>query len=175
MVISENTNIKQADAGDVLLISVLATTAFYEAYFEQDDPHDLAGYIVKSFSPSQIENELADTDSTFFIVFVNEKAVGYAKLLANSRDPSVNTSKTIELKRIYVIERSWRKGVGEMLLEHCTEVARQLGNESIWLGVWEQNKRGVSFYAKHGFVKVGTLEFPYGDSVGTNNVLEKRL
>jgi ribosomal protein S18 acetylase RimI-like enzyme len=42
----------------------------------------------------------------------------------------------------------------------------------LWLGVWEENKRGLSFYAKHGFTRVGTLTFPYSDSVGINAVMQ---
>ena len=167
--------IKKADAADARLLAVLATTTFYEAYFEQDAPHDLAAYIGESFDLVKIENELADPASAFFIAFLDEKAVGYAKLIAGSRDPSITTARTIELKRIYVLERVWRKGIGEKLLEHCMEAARLLGNKSLWLGVWEQNDRGRGFYEKQGFVKVGTLEFPYGDSVGINHVMEKML
>ena len=172
---SEHIYIKQADLTDARLIAVLATTTFYEAYFEQDDSHDLAAYIGESFDFNRIGTELADPDSSFFIVFLDEKAVGYAKLVAGSRDLSITTLKTIELKRIYVLERVWRKGVGEKLLKHCMEAARLAGNESLWLGVWEQNDRGRGFYEKQGFVKVGTLEFPYGDSVGINHVMEKML
>lgn len=172
---SANIEIRLADALDARLISVLATTTFYEAYFEQDAPHDLAGYIGESFDLDKIKHELADPHSTFFIVLRREKAVGYAKLIADSRDPSITTARTIELKRIYILERVWRKGVGESLLEHCLKTAKQLGNESIWLGVWERNERARAFYEKQGFVQTGTLEFPYGDSVGINLVMEKRL
>ena len=154
---------------------MLATTTFYEAYFEQDAPHDLAAYIGESFCLDGIESELADTNSTFYIIFLDEKAVGYAKLIAGSRDPSLTAESTIELKRIYILERVWRKGVGEMLLEHCMKAARHLGNESIWLGVWEQNSQARRFYEKQGFMQTGTLEFPYGDSVGINHVMEKML
>ncbi len=172
---AEHIDIKQADSTDARLIAVLATTTFYEAYFEQDTPHDLAAYIGESFNFDTIGNELADPNSSFFIVFRDEKAVGYAKLIGGSRDPSITTAKTIELKRIYVLERVWRKGVGETLLEHCMSTAKQLGNDSIWLGVWERNARARGFYEKQGFVQRGTLEFPYGDSVGINLVMEKML
>ncbi|CAN5241639.1 hypothetical protein BH20ACI2_BH20ACI2_12060 [soil metagenome] len=73
------------------------------------------------------------------------------------------------------MERVWGKGVGEKLLRHCEEYARELGNDSIWLGVWQLNERGQQFYAKQGFVKKGTITFPYGNSVGINDVMEKEL
>lgn len=167
--------IRRAAVADGRLISVLATTTFYEAYFEQDDPADLADYITESFEIGSVRKQLEDPDSAFYILYAEGLAVGYAKLMFGSLDPNIAVAKTIELKRIYILERVWRKGFGKKLLEHCIDAAKQLGCQSIWLGVWEQNIRGKSFYEKHGFTRVGTLEFPYGDSVGVNHVMEMKL
>ena len=38
-----------------------------------------------------------------------------------------------------------------------------------------KNHRARRFYEKHGFRRVGTLTFPYGDTVGINHVMEKLL
>ena len=168
----ENIEIRIARPGDARLLSVLAAVTFYEAYFEQDDPHNLADYIVESFGLETIAKELEDQRSTFMIAYGGGRAVGYAKLTAGSREPCIGAEKTIELERIYLVERVWRKGVGELLLNCCVEEARRLEMETIWLGVWQMNARERPFYEKHGFVKVGTLEFPYGDSVGINDVME---
>ncbi len=164
--------IRKAGPQDAGLLSVLAAATFYEAYFEQDDPHDLAEYIINSFEPALMTEQISAPDSVFFIAFADGRAVGYAKLIDNSREPCIRASNTIELKRIYIVERIWRNGMGESLLKHCIETARLMGKDSIWLGVWQLNSRARPFYQKHGFVKVGTLEFPYGDSVGINDVLE---
>jgi diamine N-acetyltransferase len=171
----ENIEIKKAGSADARLIFVLATATFYEAYFEQDDPHDLANYIFDSFNADSVSEQIADPAATFFIAYHDGHGVGYVKLVAGSREPCITANKVIELKRIYLIERVWRKGVGEVLLRHCIDEARRMGMDSIWLGVWQMNARALPFYEKHGFVKVGTLEFPYGDSVGINDVMELRL
>lgn len=167
--------IKTATSGDARLLSLVASVTFYEAYFEQDDPHDLADYITESFSLGSVEEQLSDRASTFFILFLDGLAVGYAKLIDNSREPCIAAERPVELKRIYLMERVWRRGLGEILLKHCIDEARRRGADSIWLGVWQKNSRALPFYEKHGFVKAGTLEFPYGDSVGVNDVMELRL
>ncbi|HQZ96148.1 MAG TPA: GNAT family N-acetyltransferase [Pyrinomonadaceae bacterium] len=171
----QDITIRTAAEGDAVLISVLASTTFYEAYFEQDEPGDLAGYIHDSFEIAVLEAEIADPASRFYIVLRNGKAVGYAKLITGSTHASITSPDPVELKRIYLLERVWGTGLGEILLEHCIKTAKELGAGSIWLGVWEENQRGQSFYKKHGFVQTGTLEFPYGDSVGINLVMEKPL
>ena len=170
-----NISIRTGGPHDAALISVLATTTFYEAYFEQDEPRDLSAYIHASFEIESLKDELNDPSSSFYIVLRDGKAVGYAKLIAGSMHPSISSDNPVELKRIYLLERVWGTGAGEILLKHCVEKARELGGTSIWLGVWEENQRAQSFYKKHGFVQTGTLEFPYGDSVGINFVMERLL
>ena len=168
-------SIRQADISDTNIICALGVTTFYEAYYEQDEASDLANYVLESFSQTQIKKELNDTDSTFFIAELNSKAVGYAKLRENSAVDCLKSENAVELHRIYILERAKGKGVGGELLNRCFETARAKGYETIWLGVWEENLVAIRFYKKKGFVKVGELQFPYGETVGTNYVLKIEL
>ena len=167
--------IRQAVNGDALLIAALATVTFYEAYFEQDDPHDLAVYLTETFSPDSVRDQLNDPDHRFYILFRNTRAVGYAKLRDAEPHPSVRSRDAVELQRFYLVERVWGTGAGRRLLDHCFKAVAEMGKDAIWLGVWEENKRGLAFYTKHGFERVGTLEYPYGDSVGINAVMQRSL
>jgi len=173
--ITDKIEIRKATATDAKLISVLGTVSFYEAYFEQDNTHDLANYIHESFEMEKIRAEIADKNVAFFIIYLNEKAVGYAKMREDSKIDCITNENSIELQRIYTIERVYSRGIGEHLLKHCLEIAKTRGFETLWLGVWEENKRAQKFYAKHGFKRVGELNYPYGESVGINFVLEKIL
>jgi len=167
--------IRRAGVTDAKLISVLGTVTFYEAYFEQDTAPDLANYIHESFELDKIRAEIEDKHAEFFIIFLDTHAVGYAKLREDSELDFIKNETAIELQRIYVVERVFGRGVGERLLKYCLETAKSKGFETLWLGVWEENRRAQRFYEKHGFRRVGTLTFPYGDSVGINFVLEKVL
>jgi ribosomal protein S18 acetylase RimI-like enzyme len=170
-----NLSIRQADISDVKIICALGATTFYEAYYEQDESSDLADYVLESFSPAQIKKEFNDANSTFFIAELNGKAVGYAKLRENSAVACLENENAVELHRIYILERAKGKGVGGKLLNRCFETARAKGYETIWLGVWEENPAAIRFYEKTGFAKVGELEFPYGENVGTNYVMKMNL
>jgi ribosomal protein S18 acetylase RimI-like enzyme len=165
-------SIRCAAAEDARLVASLATVTFYEAYFEQDDPHGMADYLAESFPVAKIAAELADPSCHFFIVYRRGRAVGYAKMRDIEPHESVTSANPIELQRIYTVERVWGTDVGEALLRHCLEFARGLGKDAVWLGVWEENPRAMAFYEKHGFERVGTLEFPYGDTVGINAVMQ---
>ena len=172
---SENITIRRATAADAALISVLASTTFFEAYFRQDESANLAEYILESFDIDVMLTEIADPASTFFLVFVDGKAAAYARMIDDSRVDGVAAGPVVEVKRLYVAERFWRTGLGTRLLDHCISEARSRQFDALWLGVWEENERANAFYAKFGFEQVGTVTFPYGDVVGTNRVLQLRL
>lgn len=170
--LQRDVSIRRATAEDVGLLSSLSAVTFYEAYFEQDDPHNLSKYLAESFSVDAIESEMEH--SPYFIAFRRGRAVGYAKLRDGQPHESIKGN-AIELQRIYLVERVWGTGIGKQLLDHCIAEARAMGKDVLWLGVWEQNERGLSFYVKHGFTRVGTLTFPYGDEVGINAVMQISL
>lgn len=175
MTFEMNLFIRQADISDLKIICALGVTTFYEAYFEFDDPHDLANYVTESFSLAQIESELNDRDSTFFIIEADARAVGYAKLRDNSLVECLKGDEAIELQRIYILEKAKGKGVGEALMRRCFDRARAKNYTKIWLSVWEQNLAAQRFYEKFGFVKVGEHQFPYGNAIGTNFVMKLDL
>jgi len=168
-------SIRKANDADAVLISVLASTTFYEAYFEQDESRNLARYIHESFDVGTVLAELADPNTTFHIIFVNGMAAGYARMIAESIGDGVTGERVVEVRRFYIVERYWRGGVGTHLLEHCINEAKRQSFEVIWLAAWEQNARAQAFYAKFGFRHVGMQTFPYGDVVGINKVLELPL
>jgi ribosomal protein S18 acetylase RimI-like enzyme len=173
--VPDKIEIRRAHEADAKLIRVLGAVTFFEAYFEQDDAHDLANYIHESFDLEKIRAEIADKNTTFFIINLDDHAVGYAKLREGSKTDCIKTENSIELQRIYIIERVYGTGIGEQLLKYCLEFAKTRGFATLWLGVWEEIKRAQKFYAKHGFKRVGELEYPYGETVGINFVLEKVL
>ena len=167
--------IRRAAGSDADVIAMLGFVTFFEAYFEQDDAQDLAGYLAVNFTPEAIRQEIEDPNVAFYICYANGHAAGYAKLLPGPHPDVLTGTNPIELKRIYLVERYWGKGLGVRLLGHCEDEARRLGYNTLWLGVWQENRRGQNFYRKHGFRKVGTITFPYGSTTGINDVLEKLL
>lgn len=167
--------IRSADLNDTNLIAVLGATTFYEAYREQDESHNLANYIIENFSPAQIRVELADRNSIFFIAYRDRKAVGYAKLRENSKAECVADENTIELQRLYVLPAVYGANTGARLLRRCFAAAKDRNYDSLWLSVWQENKRALRFYEKHGFRQAGTATFVYAEIVGNNLVLKKDL
>lgn len=167
-----NLKIRKADERDAKLLAALGAVTFYEAYFETDDPHDIADYIAKTYSLDRIKSEIKDKNSTFYIAEVEGKAVGFAKLRENSKPDCLKDENTIELHRIYLVERFWRKGIGRKLINKCIIVAKQKGYESLWLGTWEANLKAQKFYKNLNFTEAGEHQYYYGDYLATNLVFK---
>ena len=170
-----NISVRQSDISDIQIICALGVTTFYEAYCLQDDSRDLADYVLESFSSGQIEVELNDKSSTFFIAEADGCAVGYAKLRENSLAECLKGENAIEIQRIYILEKMKGKRFGDALMRKCFDEARRRSYQVIWLGVWEKNLAAQAFYEKYGFAKVGELTFPYGETTGINHVLRLDL
>jgi GNAT superfamily N-acetyltransferase len=76
-----------------------------------------------------------------------------------------------EVQRIYA-DRAWHgRGVGSALLKACVEQSRAWACDVLWLGVWEQNPRGIAFYEKWGFRRVGAQRFLVGTDSQRDHVM----
>jgi ribosomal protein S18 acetylase RimI-like enzyme len=57
------------------------------------------------------------------------------------------------------------------LITEAFDAARTAGARHLWLGVWEHNARALRFYAKCGFVDVGSHDFVLGTDRQTDRVM----
>jgi ribosomal protein S18 acetylase RimI-like enzyme len=77
-------------------------------------------------------------------------------------------NQSAEIERIYVLKACHGSGVGQLLLDKALDLARQNKLRYVWLGVWEQNPRAISFYRKNGFVEFDRHIFRLGDDEQTD-------
>ena len=163
-------NIHQATIEDAEMLTDLSYKTFWDAFHEhpQNAPDDLADYMAKAFNLEQVSREIADENAIFLIAEIETQAVGYAKLIVGSIEEPINAKKPCELSRLYSIQEFLGKGVGARLMEECFEVAKNLGCDAMWLGVWEYNPRAQRFYEKYGFYEVGKHVFQLGKDAQTD-------
>jgi ribosomal protein S18 acetylase RimI-like enzyme len=83
--------------------------------------------------------------------------------------PIMKQWKSLELKRIYVLEEFHGKGVAQQLMNFVIQFAQTNKYQVVWLGVWEHNHRAQKFYKKYSFVHSGhTHDFPIGSTAQTD-------
>ena len=127
----------------------------------------LEAYLGKAFSPAVQAAEIADPASTFLLTFDGSSGaslVGYAHLVQQTPD--------VQLKRLYVDAAYQGRGLAALLLSKAFEDCRQKGCSRIWLTVWAENHRAISFYRKSGFSICGSETFMLGTDAQTDHVME---
>jgi GNAT superfamily N-acetyltransferase len=171
-----NLKIIQADISHSKILSKLGYDTFYETFVHVNNPDDFEAYISKAFTVEQLEKEIQEPGSIFYILYLEDVPVGYARLRNSTEvDSQFPGNKTKELQRIYVQQNIVGKSFGTLLLKHCMAEAKNLGVAILWLGVWERNERALRFYDKHGFTKFSSHIFMMGTDVQTDILMKKDL
>ena len=78
----------------------------------------------------------------------------------------------IECVRLFVDKAAQGQYLGSKLLEEARRISEQNGYDTLWLKVWDQNKKAISFYENKGFRHFGTV--PYTDG-GMNDLIRPAL
>jgi len=160
------------DAG---LLAALGARLFEEAFGPMNEPENVQLFLAKTYSPDLQLADLRDTDRAAWVAEADGEAIGYAIARLGSRSPSVFARRPAELQRIYAA-RAWHgRGVGAALMDACVAQARAWGCDVLWLGVWEENPRGIAFYEKAGFRRVGEQRFLVGTDSQRDHVMALSL
>src|SRR5690349_17408486 len=167
--------IRRGTIEDAALLSELGARTFSETFAGDNTPENLAAYMAASFNVAEQTAELQDPGSTFLIAEVDGRAAGYAKLHDGEPEKGIEGPKPIELVRLYASREWLGRGVGQQLMRACIDEARQMGHETIWLGVWEHNPRAQAFYRKWNFREVGEHMFQLGSDLQRDLLMERAL
>lgn len=168
-------NIRRASNEDAKLLADLGARTFEETFSKDNSPEDMAAYLAASFSVARLTEELTDPLSVFFVAEVDGSAAGYAKLHSGEVSAGVEGQRPIELVRLYVSQEWFGREVGPALMRRCIDEARELGFQTIWLGVWERNHRAQAFYRKWDFCEVGEHIFQLGSDPQRDVVMQRAI
>lgn len=168
-------NIRYGTTADARMLSELGAKTFYDTFAKDNTPENINAYLRESFSPDIQFHELSQPEVVFLIAESGGIPTGYAHLILDSRDETIQGSRPLEIRRIYASQEYLGKGVGKELMLATIHEARRRGCDCIWLGVWEKNQRAIDFYKKWGFREVGTHLFSVGDDPQNDFVMELHL
>jgi GNAT superfamily N-acetyltransferase len=167
-------HIRSATSADNILLAEMGAETFADSFGADNTPENMSAYLENSFSPEIQARELADADSKFLIIELDDATVGYAQVSFGHAPAAVPSQKPMEIVRIYARKKWIGKGVGAQLMKACLREAEQAGCDMVWLGVWERNPRAIAFYRKWGFEQVGTQTFQLGDDLQNDWVMARR-
>lgn len=156
--------IKACDLADAPVLAQLGAKTFYDTFRPYNTEEDMVAYITKTYNEETILQNLQREDIHYAIAYEDNNPVGYIKLLHKTHYAGL-TGDCIELEKIYVLQSALGTGAGNMLMAYAVMFSRQHQYDTLFLGVWEENKRAVRFYEKNGFTVFAHRAFTLGSKV----------
>ena len=167
--------IRHGVAADAAALAELARRTFLEAFAADNNPDDMALHVAQAYGPAQQHQELVDPDITTLVVEIDGQLAGYAQLRTGVTPECVTGEAPLEVWRFYVDQPWHGRGVAQALMRRIEMEAHQRGARTLWLGVWEGNRRAKAFYARNGFVDGGSHVFMLGTDAQTDRIFVRSL
>lgn len=158
-----NIQIKRISVIDVEDLQIISKQTFFETFANENSESDMKNYLNENLSLDTLKKELFNTKSEFYVLSFNEKIIGYLKLNFGEAQTELKNNTSLEIERIYVLKEFHGQNMGQLLYNKALEIATKHSIKEIWLGVWEKNKRAISFYKKNGFIEFDTHIFKLGN------------
>jgi diamine N-acetyltransferase len=155
--------IRHATPEDAAALAELGARTFRDAFAAQNRAEDMDAYVAQTYGEAQQRRELEDPKNVALLVERDGVLIGFAQLRREGEK--------VEIARFYVDRAHHGEGIAQELMQRCIEVARELGAQTLWLGVWERNPRAIRFYEKCGFVDIGSHPFLVGSDLQTDRLM----
>jgi ribosomal protein S18 acetylase RimI-like enzyme len=172
---NEGISVWTCNAKDIDTLVSLGIKTFRDTFDEFNTPENMILYINNTFTRKIIEQEMKQPGTVFFLAFDGRKPAGYAKIKASQNPDGLSDASALEIERLYVHKSYLGKRVGYMLMQTCLAFAKKKGYREVWLGVWENNARAISFYERNGFMRFGQHTFMLGTDPQTDWLMKKVL
>lgn len=171
----ESIKIRKVTVNDMGLLQKIGRETFFETFSSSNTEENMKKYLNEGFSVKKLMGELNNENSEFYFAIFDNKMVGYLKINFGASQTELKDRNTLEIERVYVLREFHGKKAGQALCEKAIEIATVKNVGYVWLGVWEQNPRAISFYKKNGFAEFDRHIFKLGDDEQTDIMMKRKL
>ena len=156
-------------------LQIISKLTFIETFAAVNTKENMEQYLAENLSVDQLIVELNNPFSEFYFASLDNKVIGYLKINFGLAQTAITDDSTLEIERIYVLKEFYGKGAGQVLYDAALEIAKKRKAPYLWLGVWEENQRAISFYKKNGLVAYDKHIFLLGDDKQTDILMKLNL
>ena len=160
---------------EISQLQEIGRQTFYETFAESNSEENMQNYLSEGFTIEKLTTEINNPNSEFYFAAIENQIIGYLKVNFGEAQTELKDDKTLEIERIYVVKEFHGKSVGQILYDKAIEIANQKKVSYVWLGVWEENPRAISFYTKNGFIAFDKHIFKLGDEEQTDIMMKLKL
>jgi diamine N-acetyltransferase len=147
----------------VEMLSKLAQKAYRDHYLHLWKDENADWYVNKCFLIEPLTQELNDPNNKFYVVFENEKPLGFLKLVSN-HPLSIKGEiepKMLYLERIYFVKEAVGKGMGEKTMQLAFQKAAEWRYNGLWLTAMDSSLKPIAFYKRTGFEIIATKQLDF--------------
>lgn len=158
-----NIKVTRANSSHAETISSIGKMSFRDAFGNLfNDKTVLFEYLEYTYSVDKITKSISKENNVFFIAYVENVPVGFAKLKKSSLNEQIESIAQMELQKVYVLSYYHGSGAGAALMKAVLELADEIQPDYVWLDTHTTNTKAIRFYQKYGFVKAGKNHFTIG-------------
>ncbi len=165
--------VTKADTEVLALLGRLTWSESHGHYIE--DKNDVLKYLNENFSISITKQNISNPKQFFYIIYVDDLPVGYAKLVVNASNKNITSQNSCQLERIFILNDFIPLKIGQQLLDFVEEQAKKMQLDTMWLNVYVKNNRAIRFYERNEFKNVGELNFMVNGQGYQNIVFSKKI
>lgn len=170
-----NIIVKKISLNEIDQLQKIGRQTFYETFSEANSEENMKIYLDNKFSYEKLTAKLTDENSEFYFATLDNEPIGYLKINFGASQTELKDEKALEIERIYVSKEFHGKKVGQLLYNKAIEIAKEKNVDYVWLGVWEENFRALSFYTKNGFTEFDRHIFKLGNDEQTDLMMKLKL
>ena len=156
--------LRLARPGDEARLSLLGGATFLESYAHMLPISDVLAHVARQHAPEVYARWLDDAASRCWLLEFagSQTPVGYAVVTRPDLPLPDLTARDLEIRRIYLLHKYQRAGLGARLMQAVTAYAREAGCRRLLLGVYSRNDAALAFYERQSFTRAGTRQFRVG-------------
>src|SRR5438045_5648209 len=129
-----NIRIIKANPSEADIISSIGRQSFRDAFSQLfKSKEELREYLDYTYQPDKIKKSIEKENNVFFLAFVENVPVGFAKVKKYSLNEQIESIAQMELQKIYVLSYYHGSGAGAALMQAVLELAHQVHHTYLWL------------------------------------------
>jgi diamine N-acetyltransferase len=162
-------SIRKADENDSAILATLGSITFRESHGHSAAPADIDAYDNRTFRDDILKNELRDAKNIYHIIYHNNKAVGFSKIILNLPYAGSDLKNITKLDRLYLLQEFYNLHLGSALFTFITDFMKEQDQMGVWLFTWKKNQRAIDFYERKGFKIIGSFDFKLSETHSNPN------
>ncbi len=164
--------ITEATKSGLLIVQAIAHRTLPGTFGDILSPEQISYMLDMMYSLDALKRQVDEQNHIFLLARAEnfEKYFGFISYELTYKNEAIT-----KIHKLYLLPESQGKGVGRLLIDHVTELARQHNNNRLALNVNKHNK-AIQFYERMGFTVVDTETINIGNGfIMDDLIMEKSV